>query len=346
MKKSLLLLIFSCFLFQGFSQNIVTDSVFITFKPDTLLPFKLNISKITDNRTVSPKFVSYSQTKKFILIPVDQEISTKRNLADELRNSFISSSPMQGNYLLEIDYFLIERYNGRLFNPYILRADLPVYSKVDTTKKFIGTLSYNLKYKPLKRKTPKKETCEVMLNRWHTQLKLDLIRLNGFHATNSEKPDRLIIKKFNKPHFLNLNIGGVVGINFIQIEGELFFTRPETKQNQWFISNIVRYQQTKDFEMIGFGKKSEHFNKRFNENFSLDISSNFLIGLNKWKVTNDKTLYHLVNFSLSSNQSICFNKKNISSWKLNAGLFENFYYIISMKPKIQFGIYLSTGYKF
>lgn len=346
MKKCLIAIICSFLFIQGFSQTIVTDSVFIDFKPDSLIPFKLNISEITDNRSVSPKFISYSQKKKFILVPVDQEISTKNTLANELKNSFNTSSIQSNKYNLEIDYFKIEKYNGRIFNPYILKADIPVYVQNDTTKQYFGTLSYNLEYDPPSRKTPKTETCEAMLSKWHTQLKLDLLGTEGYYKSNSLKPERLLLNKFEKAHFLHIDVAGVVGYNFLQVEGELYFTRPETNQKQWFLSNIIRYQYNNDFEMIGFGKKSEHLNKRLKENISLDISTNLLLGLNKWKVTEDKTLYQLLNISLSSNQYLSLNKVNSPGWKLNIGLFENLYYIIGMNPKLQIGVCLGTGYKF
>lgn len=346
MKKCLLAFILNFVLTQAFSQNIVTDSVFIDFIPDTLIPFNLNIADVTDNRNVSPKFVSYGQKKKFIFIPVDREISTNKTLAKEIRNSFESNTKQTESYALDINYFKIEKYNGRIFNPHVLRADLPVYILADTSKEFIGTLSYNLEYKPANRKELKSESCQEMLSRWHTQLKLDLLGVNSFRKNNSEKPETFLLHKYSKPHYLHANIGGVIGLNFFQVDGELYFTRPETKKSQWFLSNIIRYQNNKDFEMIAYGRKSEHFNKRINNNWCFNISTNLLMGLNKWKEPDDKTLYHLLNFSLSSTQSVNFEPLNSSGLKFNAGLFENFYYIFGMSPKVQVGIYLSTGYKF
>lgn len=347
MRKYLITTLFFLFvLLNGFSQNIVTDSLFIDFIPDTLLPFNLNIRKVTDNRTNSPKFISYSRKKKFILVPVDQEISTKQPLSHEVLNSFSSGTGIGSTYELEIDYYKIERANGRFNRPYILRADLPVYLIEDTTKMFLGTLSYNTPYTPIKRNALKTETCQTMLHLWHIDLKLDLISIESSRHTGILMADQFIEKKFEKPHFLHIGVAGVIGFNFIQAEAELYFSRPETGSIQRYLANIVRYQNNPDLELFAFGKRSQHYTSRFNENWKIDISSNFLIGLNKWKVTQDKTLYHLFNFSISSNQSLSFDTLNSSGWKLKMGLFENLYYIIGMQPKFQIGLYLGTGYKF
>lgn len=339
-------LLFLFVMLNGYSQNIVTDSLFINFIPDTLLPFNLNISNVTDNRSGSPKFISYSQKKKFILIPVDQEISTNHPLAEEIHKSFNTSTGTGATYELGIDYFKIERANGRFSNPFILRADIPVYLIVDTTKEFLGTLSYNLPYKPTERKTPKTETCQTMLHLWHTDLKLDLISIESSRHTGILLADSFIEKEFKKPHFLHVAVGGVVGLDFIQVDAEIYFTRPETERSQRYLANIVRYQNNPELELFAFGKRSQHYTSRINDNWNINITTNALVGLNKWKVTQDKTLYHLFNFSISSNQSLSFDKFNRTGWKLDFGLFENLYYVIGMRPKFQIGLYLSTGYKF
>ncbi len=344
MKKNIILAFLILFFLKVHSQNINADTLLIHFSPDTLIPVNFTVDEVSDNRPDNSRFISYSQTKKFLLLPVDQEITTRTPLHKEIKNSFDTVSSGSLSYSIGINYFLIEKYKGKFFSPYVLRADIALYLS-DTTRTFLGTLSYNTEYKPPFRKTPKTEVCETMLLNWHRELKLDLLKMAPYIKSGTKKPENLISQNV-KSHFFNIRLATAIGPGFWQAEGELYFTRPENNSNQWFISNIIRYQNTKDFELIAFGSKSEHFQKRLNSGFSLDISSNVLIGFNKWKNKSDKTLYQLLNFSVSSSQSIGFDKANLSGWILKTGLFENFYYIVDTPLRLQIGVYLSGGYKF
>ena len=62
-------------------QYITTDTVYIDFTPDTLIPVNYAVSSVTDNRAVHPNLISYTQKKKYFLVPVDQELLTRKSLA-------------------------------------------------------------------------------------------------------------------------------------------------------------------------------------------------------------------------------------------------------------------------
>lgn len=343
------------FLFQlSHSQEIVTDTIQIKFTADTIFPANYYWQSATDKRGVNPKLVSYSQKKKYILIPVDQELCVQKELAKLIGNNKSKQVPTD-TFLLEIDYFTIEKYNGRFIDPYVLYADMPLKKLVNGTITDVGVLTYNYEFKPYT-KTPFNIACEQVLSNWHQQFKIDMISVVNYTRTNTEKPEFLITENFDKPWFFNFTLGGALGLSVInsendptffwQLEGEIHFTRPETKPGQWYTGSFIRYQNTADFEMIGFGKKLEHYTKRLSDKTLIDISTNTLIGLNKWKDTEDVKLWEILQFSLSSAQSFNFDKKNADGLILKAGLFENFYYIIPKKYGIQVGPYLSVGYKF
>jgi hypothetical protein len=343
--RLILIILFTLFFQSIYTQKIVTDTVHINFSIDSIFPANYFWQSVTDKRGVNPKLVSYSQTKKYVLLPIDQELCVQDEIAHIIssnKNTSFSSDTL----LLELDYFIIEKYKGRFFNPYILYADMPVKQVKNGIVKDIGVISYNFEYKPFKNKTPYSQACEEVLTNWHRQFKIDMISVVNYMHTNTEKPEILLTENINKPYFFNFTVGGAAGLNFWQVEGDIHFTRPETSINRWFTGSFIRYQNTPEFEMIGFGKKQEHFTKRISDKTLLDISTNTLLGLNKWKNTKDIKLWQIMQISFSSAQSINFEPKNKSGILFKVGLFENLYYIVQKNLGFQIGPYLSIGYKF
>lgn len=327
-----------------FCQDIITDTLFVDFNTDSLISNNYLLDTIVDNRNVHSRVVSFSQTKKYILIPVDQEICLKKPLYSYLTDHQTEFS--KDTLQLRIDYFIIEKYKGRFFSQYQLLADFPVYKLFNGSPKFMGTLVYKYEFQPENKRTKKYEVIEELLPQWHRQFKIDMLAVNNYFNSNNNKPDVLIEKSLKKPYFLNISSGGVIGYNFWQIEAELYLTRPETSGSRWFQSRVIRYQHTNNFESIGYGSKSEHFNYRFHDNWQFDISSNFLLGFLKWKNPEEIKLYQLIQLSVSSNQSLIYNKKNQAGFIYKMGLFQNVYYIAEHNPGIQIGVYFATGYSF
>lgn len=344
MKFSSLLIIIFIFISKTlFSQYLIPDTLLIQYKFNSFVPVNIYIDTVLDNRNSNDKLISYTSKKKLLLIPVDQEIYLENPLTDCLKNSLNTTLETNDTLSFEINRFIINKYKGRFSSQYILEADL----RVIKNKEFKGMLTYNYGYVPQNKKTAKPLICEELLLDWNTQFRLDLLTTNTYlNNEESDKPENLIIENLIRPSFFSTTIGTVVGLNFWQIEGEMYFSRPETNENRLFQAGIIRYQNTEELEMIGFGKKSEHLHKRLAPKLIFDLSTNFLIGINKWKNTEDIKLQQVVQFSFSSNQSVNFDKKNEPGWILKAGLFENVYYIIEKSVNFQVGIYISTGYKF
>jgi len=326
-------------------QYITTDTIYVDFTPDTIIPVNYMVSSVIDKRAVHPNLISYAQKRKYLLVPVDQELLTRKSLAENFMMGLQNPFAPVDTLILNINYFIIDRYKGHLGNPYLLKADIPVYKLAENDTLPVGTLVYNYKYQPPRKKLTNPQVYEALLNKWYVAFKMDLMITADYLQADNPAPENLIQKPLKKALFLHAMVGGIVGLNFWQLEGELYFTRPETENRQWFLGNIVRYQHTPEFEMIGFGKKSEHFTSRIDDSWAFEVTSNVLAGFLKWKETGDIKLYQLFQLSLSSIQSISLNKKNVKGLQLKGGIFENFYYVIDMKPKLQAGIYVSAGYK-
>jgi hypothetical protein len=333
------------FLFLGYSeiwsQEVVTDTFRIDFFADSLLPSKYVFSEVIDNRNSTPCLISYAKSKKLLIVPVDQEICLKTELRHALQNNSLKKLRGTDSIGLEINHFIIDFYSGRFSSFYVLEADLALHKNEEAR----SALSYNFKYVPEQRKMSKAEICEQILSKWHTQFKLDLLALPD-NTSNVNSPKNILSNPVKHPHFLHTTLASVVGFNFWQVDAEIYFTRPETSTKSLFKAGIIRYQNTPELEMIGFGKRSEHYVRRINNKLLFDANMNILIGINKWKNTEDIKLQQVVQFSLSSAQTINFDSKNLSGVIIKVGIFENFYYIIEKTPKLQLGIYLGGGYKF
>ncbi len=339
-------ILFPLFSQKIFPQQIVTDTVYIDFVPDSLVPVNYIIKSVTDRRHVNPQLISYSQKNKYILIPVEVELCTHKTLADNIKDGFQKSQNYADTFSLDINYFLISRYKGHFGSPYLLQADIPVYRYSGNDTSQVGTLVYNSRYMLSGRKMKKFKAYEEVMMKWHTEFKLDMLTTAGYARQLNGKPENLVETPLKRSHFLHGIVGGAIGFNFWMVEGELFFTRPEAGRSSWYLGNIIRYQHTRDFEMIGFGKKSEYFVKRINENWAFNVRTNFLLGLTKWNDTEDIKLYQLIQLSLSSGQYISYDIRNTGGFQFKTGLFENGYYIVSKPPGLHIGLYLSIGYKF
>lgn len=326
-------------------QGVINDTLNIRFIPDSFIPINIKVDSVTDYRNVNPRMVSHTSKKKYLIVPIDQEICVEEPLNIVLKNSLDESltAKISDTISMGINQFIIDKYTGRLSNYYVLKADFELHK----SSNYLGTLSYSYRYAPKVRKTSKPVICEELIQEWHQQFKLDLLSVNSYiNDTNELRPDNFVEKKLRSHSFFNATIAAVVGLNFWQVEGELYFLRPEIGEPQQLQSGFLRYQKLKDLEMIGFGKKMVHRRTRLTPNMLLDINTSLMLGINKWKNPEEVKLEQILQISFSSSQAFVFENENESGLLLKFGLFENVYYIVHEPLKFQFGLYIGGGYKF
>ena len=123
---------------------------------------------------------------------------------------------------------------------------------------------------------------KIFYTTWHIAFKTDLIRSNTLQDNaNEELPPNLIIAPDDKPLYVQIRTGAFAGRNWYGLQGEIFFSRPEISNRYKTTSGIVRYQNNSDYESLSIGRNSEHFTFRKNDNLSLDIDLNILLGFLK-----------------------------------------------------------------
>lgn len=139
------------------------------------------------------------------------------------------------------------------------------------------------------------------------------------------------------------------GLDFWMVEGEVVFAEPEASRRFRQSGYMVRYRNEKKFESIAFTRNSEHFMFRMNNSMLLDINTNFLIGVNKWKDMweEEHPIWHIVLLDLSITQYILYTPFNSQpGFIIGAGLLENAYYVPDGIFKFKPGLGIQMGYRF
>ena len=346
-------IIFTILLFSHndlYSQKFLTDTIYIDFKGDTILSAgQVCIKGVIDNRDEIPNFVMYRTKKKFLILPVDQEILTIKPVSEAIQNGFRTNDNCSLSYTIHINKLEIEKREGRFSSSTFLVADIPVFKHKSDSSHYLGTLYYDHLYHPLHKKELFPESAQNLLYNWHATFKTDLIRLNTLQDnSDKELPPNLIIAPDDKPLYLQIRTGVFAGRNWYGLQGEIFFSRPEISNRYKTTSGIVRYQNNSDYESISIGRNSEHFTFRKNDNLSLDIDLNILLGFLKWKDVkmHNPTLYQIINAEVSSIQSIILDRKNKQGFTFRAGTIEALAYVYDKKLQFNAGGFLEIGYKF
>jgi len=313
------------------AQKLLPDTIFVRFRSDSLIDTdRISIVEINDERDENPRFVRFGTKNKYLFFPVDYEIYTKRPLTEAIRSGISADTGRKFNYVLDIKKFEIETKKQRFSRSVYLVADIPVFKYAADTNLYLGTLYYDYLYLPEVKKESPAVSTENLLSKWHTDFKIDLLTLNSVSiGASDEITPNFIDDPKVRSLYLNALGGTFIGYNWWGIQGEVYFTRPETNIKNRYTAGILRYQDNPDYESFAIGKNSEHYTLRKNRNLMLDADLNIL----------------LFDVEVSSVQSILYNPLNSSGITARIGLIENISYIIDKKLKVQAGLFMGIGFK-
>jgi hypothetical protein len=329
-------------------QKLLPDTIYVNFHADTLIQLNhLSVIDAVDNRTEDPRFIRYGSKRKFLLIPVDQEIYTNQPIAREILREVPTDTRADRLFTVELDKFVIEKERGRFSSSSNLVADIPVYEIIGDTSFWRGTLYYDYPYTPESKRENLVQSTENLLRKWHTDFKLDILSLRSESGSVHTMHSNLVTNPKIKSLYLNTGIAAFYGYNWWGLQGEVYFSRPESNTRNHYLGGIIRYQNNPDYETFAFGRRAEHYFFRRNEKWVFDIDLNFLLGFCKWKNVDaeDPTLYQIFDFELSSTQSFIYNPLNKKGITFQFGIIENFSYVIGKIPKFQIGGFLGIGVK-
>ncbi|MBN1950863.1 MAG: hypothetical protein JW801_06640 [Bacteroidales bacterium] len=345
-----IILLMLCTGIPGWSQTLFPDTLYIDFRGDSLIRLEIvAIPEIRDLRNEDPSFISMTTRRQLLLIPVDREIHTKDTLAKLIRTNIPEETDRGMQYYLDLNRFEIITKENKLSSSLMLVADIGVFVHDGDTERQIGNLFYDKPYIPRMRKETYAESCERLLNDWHTDFKLDLMTLQLVGTGNGPELTPNFIGDLSvKSLFLNARAGAFAGLTWYGFQGELFFSRPETKGYDRYTAGIVRYVHHQEYESFALGRKAGHYTLRWNSNWLIDADANVLMGFCKWKdmELSDPQLYQLLDLEISSVQSLAWAPLNRNSMTFRVGVMENFSYVIEKKPLFEVGLYGELGVKF
>ncbi len=333
------------------AQKFLSDTIWVDFKQDTIVKLpNIAISEVVDNRHEDPRFIRYISKKKWLFIPVDREIYTNEPLGEELEQSFNMTIGLDEPtvYELHINKFSIEIKKNFFRYQTLLVSDIAVYKITDTVKKYRGTLYYNFPYNSTERKESLRISTENLLNKWHTDLKLDMVILNGMSGKTSLSPKNKLLTDISaKSLYLNTVVSGMVGFNWWGMQIDLFFSRPETTPSTTNNKGLLRYMNTEKVESVALGRQVPTASRRLNSDFLIDFEFDMLLGFNKWKNLEESKpqIYQMFNVNVSALETISYSPKNKNGVWLKLGLVQGVFYIYNKSPVWQLGMVGGIGFK-
>ena len=158
---------------DAYCQKLIQDTLTISMHPPkqvTLVPIPITIE---DSRKESERFIGQDENNKYIFIPVDQIIYTKKPLPQEIltRTRYDSSNQSPAQLHLNIHYFRISEKTGSLVYPhYQLNAIFSLFRKTKVQEPtYLGDLIYETyTYKPFF-SANKRQGFSQVLTKWHTR---------------------------------------------------------------------------------------------------------------------------------------------------------------------------------
>jgi len=331
-------------------QKMVRDTSIIVFGDSINSEIPVSLKLINDNRIIPGGYLSTTTNKKYLYVPVDNYYVTQLSLSDNISRMFQSDNFNSNNNLAEVNINEFEIIPQKRYfkKGYVLNVNLEINIKNNiTSDSCFGTLIYETFWK-VKGKNQDSTGRVNTIQNWKNEFTRDVSSVTNYL---SDKQIGLPVN-FYKDQF-NLRTNLIGGLDFIfsydnyMIQGELMFSKPEARQMYLRKGHIVRYRNAEDFESIGFGRRASHFLKRRNNTMMFDISSSFIIAVNKWKDYKEvrHKLQEIVTLDYSFAQKIIYNPLNKRSVIIGAGLVENFYYIFNYGLSFRPGILLSLGIK-
>ncbi len=331
-----------------FSQQFITDTTYINLHKDTI---KINarINQITDSR-ITNNVLKIGEKKKYYLFTIDHYYCTKNPLALEIKQSIICDTTSTLSFNINIDTIIIEPITKGYSKGTSLFTKLSInYSDSNSSYNSLGSLIQETIYKPKAFSGKKTEPYQEAFNLWEKKIAADLNFISS-QISNNKIPDLYNLKNFDYKFITNLYTGAVfhLGLNGFLIDGEVYFSKPETSNKFKRNTSLLRYRQSSNFKSLEFNIMNENINFRLNSKYLAQFRSGLYFGLNNWEdiKENKHPIYDLFMLDFSASQLIMFNPLEKNSIIAGAGITESAYYIYTKNVKFDPYVTIYIGIKF
>ena len=319
-----------------------------------LKPIHGRIDSVIDQRKMESHVIGEYEVTKYLFVPVDLVICTKRPLADEMAEILDytenKEKPLRFKLVLD-DFWLRKKTDSWLYPHYQLNASIQLHSQNGNDAfECIGHFVYQtVSRKPLFGEKLKTGFEKIMV-KWHEKFVYDLSTVTDDLCSHRA----IALRNFHQDYFLGRRIYLYSGMDAVITprewitDGAIFFSYREARK-RFFRSGgyNLRYRSAKTFESIEFGLSTDYLFYRLNRRMVLRGKSQIMLGFNRWKDidTKDHTLYDILIVDTSLSQSLLFDPLYKRSFLIGIGLFENLYYVYSKGIQFQFGLLFHLGLK-
>jgi hypothetical protein len=351
-----ILLVFILLHNGSYAQKFVQDTLEISFNSNDLPEpvLEIAIDSIIDLRNKNQYVLGTTEKKKYLIIPVDLLICTKKPLSQEISEILPhqKSKPEKAiQFKIVIDEFILSRKGNSLLYPcYSLNAAISLYKQyTGSNSAYFGQLLYELKARKSILGDNLKKDYESVLQRWQREFIDDLSHIQkdgNFPAHSLDNFRRTLYH--SRPINMLVGFDGILSLNGKILDNEIYFSHREARK-RFFRSGgyNIRYRNTEDFESIEFGLSNDYLHIRFNPKLLLRWKSQIMFGVNRWKdiQTTEHKLYDAIILDYSISQSLIFNPLDKRSILFGIGLMENVFYVYSKSFQFQVGPLLHLGLK-
>jgi hypothetical protein len=331
-------------------QKWVADTVTVSF--GTSGPFENSNFRLLqgiDLRPEFPSFVSVYERKKAYYFPVDQIVKLDGPLCVRLSEKFVPASPDVPVYLPTVYEFIATNYRKGRKQEFVLNATIQLQQIMpagDTV--MLGTFYFGNNVSIPKREAHAKGY-EMLLDDWARRFNNDL--LSAQQQLDVVMPEKLYHFRrgqaaVRKNFYTSAEV--FVGRTFWGIDGELWFSHPESQQKFDRTSRMVRYQSHPNVQSISFGSKISSINYRLKPNWVVSNKTAFMLGINNWKdmETERHKFEEIFLLNASATQKISYNTLDKTGFVFGLGLMENLTYIVYHDPELKLGLVINAAYKF
>lgn len=339
-KRSIALgFIFFVMFMQVKSQDFIRDTVFVSFGTQTNYAIDFSCDSIIDCRKIAPNVLYIEQASKYIIKYYDIYYSLKDKLAKELFSTY--KWDRKGTKIkLEIERFEVKGFSKKDNCGKYVFSQIAVSEINDTGSVYKGTMVHEISKQNTFPFPSDTLPAEYPIEAWKYQFAKDMNALNtgklpGNFYTQKVGPD------FIPRTFIH------IGLKSLIVDGEFWFSNPESNRSFSSKSYKLRYRNASEFESIGFPLVNNTSYYRLNNNFMLLSNYSLFMGINRWKDYDKRKLgfQDILHANVSASQGIILHPKLTRGIVAGIGITEDIVGIYKQKMLFEPALFILVGIK-
>jgi len=279
-------IIFIAFTGSLWGQRLIYDSLAVEFGSTGGPVPHVNIDTVMDARKNDPAVIGVHETNRYLVIPVDRYVVLDNPLSCEITGMFIIDDKSRHENVLRLEINEFDVFARRQFfmTKYVTHANISLLSgNEDDSFHHKGNLLYETTASPGGFMAKPKQGYQAVLDRWKDQFTEDMIQVSSCIQTGSVcRLPNLIDESHSLRNNLIISMETSIWHNSWLADGEIIFSRPESKRRFYRKAYCIRYRREERLQSLEYSISNDQFNFRISDNFSLVLKSKLFFGLNLW----------------------------------------------------------------